>query len=81
MIHPLHQGIHLGKSKTAELVRKKFRSQGLGKAIEEEVETCVTCTQVNQGTSREILELRRERNRTGRLRKLDFTAVKLGKYS
>ena len=59
MVCLLRQGTHRGKTKMAELVWKKFRVQGLGKEIEEMVERCVSCAQVNQGANK-LSEAKRE---------------------
>ena len=81
MVCQLHQGTHLGKMKMAELVRKKFRAQGLGKEIEEVVEKCASCAQVNQGASRKVLEAKRDRRiEPGHFWEVDFTEIKPGKY-
>ena len=78
MVHLLHQGTPLGK---AELVRKKFRMQELGKEIEETVERCVSCAQVNQGANKKVSEAKRDRGtEPGRFWEVDFSEIKPGKY-
>ena len=65
----------------AELVRKNFRAQGLGKEIEEMVERCVSCAQVNQGASKKVSEAKRDRGtEPGWFWEVDFTEIKPGKY-
>ena len=81
MVCHLHQGTHLGKTKMVELVRKKFRTQGLGKEIQEMVERCVSCAQVNQGPNRKVSEAKRDRRiEPGHFWEVDFTEIKPGKY-
>ena len=80
MVCLLYQETHLGKTKMAELVQKKFRVQGLGKEIEETVERCVSCAQVNQGADK-VSEAKRDRGtEPGRFWEVDFTEIKPGKY-
>ena len=80
MVRLLHQGSRLGKTKMAESVRKKFRAQGLGKEIEETVERCVSCAQVNQGANK-VSEAKKDRGtEPGQFWEVDFTEIKPGRY-
>ena len=74
------KGLLSGKNKDGRIGAEKFRAQGLGKEMEETVERCVSCTQVNQGANK-YSEAKRDRGtEPGRFWEVDFTEIKPGKY-